>query len=652
MSTDSGNRKYQALALGTSHALGTFNDNFFKQAGLLLAVTTGNAVFQSQVTFLFALPFVLFSAWSGWLADRFAKKSLVICAKTLELAAMLAGAWGMVTLDWNWMLAMTFCMGLSSTLFSPALNGSIPELFPVSQVPRINALFKLGTTASILFGVFLAGIALDQAWIETAYPFGRWLVAILAVAVAAGGLVSTAFIPAYPGAGSRNPFPWSAVIDSFRFLRSLRKDGPLHLVIWAEAFFYFLSTLLLLEINNLGGAELGLSYTATSFLPVALMVGICAGSLLAARGTPESWRTLLVPAIMGIGVLLCLVPFVATADPAFRLPLLFGLYALAGTCGGLYLIPITSFIQVRPAATDKGRILGLDNCLSFTGILLAGQLYLPLSLLRPSHGHVILGILSLGVACVFLAVMRGFGRHENPEEPFSGPVPAASSLPPVLHGPGFRALLAFVRGLLRLRYTIEVEGLEAVRARDDGRPILFLPNHPALIDPALVYTSLADFAPRPLGDERQVEQPVIRTLTRLIGTISIPDLRREGRTAESGVHEALERVAGVLRSGGNVLLYPAGAYPYGPGTAWRQSGGIQFARSGSGCTAGTRQDDGPLGKLVQLGAGYGSGYSQGIGPGRVRTAAQRHILYAPPTGADIGIGTGIARTGRWAAHAQ
>ena len=66
MSTDSGNRKYQALALGTSYALGTFNDNFFKQAGLLLAVTTGNAVFQSQVTFLFALPFVLFSAWSGW----------------------------------------------------------------------------------------------------------------------------------------------------------------------------------------------------------------------------------------------------------------------------------------------------------------------------------------------------------------------------------------------------------------------------------------------------------------------------------------------------------------------------------------------------------------------------------------------------------
>lgn len=562
MTTDSGNRRHQALALGTSYALGTFNDNFFKQAGLLLAVTTGNAVFQSQVTFLFALPFVLFSAWSGWLADRFAKKNLVVCAKALELAAMLVGAWGMVTLNWNWMLAMTFCMGLSSTLFSPALNGSIPELFPVNQVPRINALFKLGTTASILFGVFLAGVSLDQAWIETAYPFGRWLVAILAVTVAAGGLLSTAFIPAYPGAGSRNPFPWSAVVDSFRFLRTLRKDGPLHLVIWAEAFFYFLSTLLLLEINNLGGAELGLSYTATSFLPVALMVGICAGSLIAARGTPESWRTLLVPSIMGIGILLCLVPLVAAGDPALRFPLLFGLYALAGTCGGLYLIPITSFIQVRPAATDKGRILGLDNCLSFCGILIAGQLYLPLSLLRPSHGHVVLGVLSLGVALVFWAGMRGF-RGRNAEGSFSDPAPstapaATPSLPPVAHGLGFKALLALVRGVLRLRYKIEVEGLEAVRSRDDGRPILFLPNHPALIDPALVYASLADFTPRPLGDEHQVKQPVIRTLTRLIGTISIPDLRREGRTAESGVREALERVAGALRSGGNVLLYPAG----------------------------------------------------------------------------------------------
>lgn len=549
----------QALALGTSYVMGTFNDNFFKQAGLLLAVTTGNAAFQAQVTFLFALPFVLFSAWSGWLADRFAKKNLVIAAKTLELSAMLAGAWGMVMFDWHWLLAMTFCMGLSSTLFSPALNGSIPELFPAREVPRINALFKLGTTASILFGVFLAGVSLDQTWIETVRPFGRWLVAAIAVIVAAVGLGSALFIPARPGAGSANPFPWSAVADSFRHLRDVRKDAPLTLAIWAEAFFYALSTLLLLEINNFGRAELGLSYTATSFLPVALMVGICIGSLVAARGTPESWRTLLAPSVLGIGFLLCLVPLVPHASDGLRLPLLFLLYAAAGTCGGLYLIPITSFVQVRPAATDKGRILALDNCLSFCGILIAGQLYLPLSWIPASLGHLVLGVLCLGVGTVFLLSVRRMGGAEAADAA-PGTSGNASGGPEGPFRPSrlLRRALPVARALLSLRYRVRVEGLDAVHARDDGRPILFLPNHPALIDPALAYLALSDYFPRPLGDVHQISRPVIRTITGLLGAIPLPDLRRDGRMAERGVREAIARVANALRAGDNILLYPAG----------------------------------------------------------------------------------------------
>ena len=71
----------QAAALGASYTLGTFNDNFFKQAALLLAVSLGYSGFQAWGTFLFALPFVLFSAWAGWLADRFPKKYLVTAAK-------------------------------------------------------------------------------------------------------------------------------------------------------------------------------------------------------------------------------------------------------------------------------------------------------------------------------------------------------------------------------------------------------------------------------------------------------------------------------------------------------------------------------------------------------------------------------------------
>ena len=167
----------RAAALGASYMLGAFNDNFFKQSALLLAVALQQSQYQAWGTLLFALPFVLFSAWGGWLADRFPKKNLVIAAKCLELTAMLAGAWGILHLNWAAIMLMLFCMGGSSTLFSPALNGSIPELFPRALVPRVNGFFKLCTTVSILLGVMLAGWALERQWLPTAIPFGRWLVA-------------------------------------------------------------------------------------------------------------------------------------------------------------------------------------------------------------------------------------------------------------------------------------------------------------------------------------------------------------------------------------------------------------------------------------------------------------------------------------------
>lgn len=134
----------QTVSLGVSYTLGTFNDNFFKQGILLLAVSMGHTAVQAWGTVLFSLPFVLFSAWAGWLADRYPKCRLVLAAKALEVCAMLAGGWGLLQLHWSGMLAMLFCMGASATLFSPALNGSLPELFAREDVPRVNAPVQAG----------------------------------------------------------------------------------------------------------------------------------------------------------------------------------------------------------------------------------------------------------------------------------------------------------------------------------------------------------------------------------------------------------------------------------------------------------------------------------------------------------------------------
>lgn len=393
----------QMAAMGVCYALGTFNDNFFKQAVLLLAATAGMREFQGTATLLFALPFVLFSAWAGWAADRFSKKTLIIIAKAIEVAAMLAGAMGIATLHWGWILLMVFCMGLNSTMFSPALNSSVPELFPTEHVPRVNAAFKLATTATILLGIALAGFALDQNWFDTPWPFGRVLVGAVALLAAVAGLAATLFLIGRPGMGSPNPFPWSGPLGSLRDLGRLRHDAPLLLALLAEAFFYFLSALLILIINDLGGAQLGFSYSATGSLSVALLAGVCAGSFMGARAIPESSHRRPALAMLGVGLCLSLVCAVPLLKPPLNLYFLLSVYVAAGFCGGLYLIPLTSFIQLRPAATDKGRILGLSNFLSFMGILIAGQVFMLLAPLRPSTAHGLLGFMAaaFGLYCLW-----------------------------------------------------------------------------------------------------------------------------------------------------------------------------------------------------------------------------------------------------------
>ncbi|MDR3074269.1 MAG: MFS transporter, partial [Deltaproteobacteria bacterium] len=259
----------QLPAMGLAYALGAFNDNFFKQAALLLAASAGLHSLQGIATLLFALPFVLFSAWAGWLADHLPKRSIVLGSKVLELAAMLLGLLALFALHWSGMVAVVCLMGLQSTLFSPALNGSIPESFAASAVPRVNALFKLITTAAILLGMVLGGVILDLPQPgavffptpEGMYGFGRFAVGLCAVFTSLIGLAAArAMRKSAPPSGAGNPFPLFGPFDSLRHALHCRAaDRPLFLVLAGEAFFYSLSTFVLLCINNLGVNRLGFS---------------------------------------------------------------------------------------------------------------------------------------------------------------------------------------------------------------------------------------------------------------------------------------------------------------------------------------------------------------------------------------------------------
>lgn len=141
----------------------------------------------------------------------------------------------------------------------------------------------------------------------------------------------------------------------------------------------------------------------------------------------------------------------------------------------------------------------------------------------------------------------------------SGPTGKGSSRRPSLYT---RLLQWVLRLLLAVRYRVEVQGLKTIHAHDDGRPLLFLPSHSALVDPLLIYSLLADYRPRAMADSRQVDKAIIRTLIRPFQPIIIPDLLqdagRPGQHAEKAVRAALDASVAALKQGDNLLLYPAG----------------------------------------------------------------------------------------------
>ena len=119
-------------------------------------------------------------------------------------------------------------------------------------------------------------------------------------------------------------------------------------------------------------------------------------------------------------------------------------------------------------------------------------------------------------------------------------------------------IFVLVRGLLRLRYRVTVRGLEEVVAQGKTG-ILFLPNHPALIDPVILMTRLyPQFRPRPLADQDQMDRPGIRWFARQINVVTIPDPTVYGEASRKAVEEGVERCIEALKSGNNLLLYPAG----------------------------------------------------------------------------------------------
>lgn len=406
------------LAMAGAYTLGVFNDNFYKQAVLVLAVSIGRVELQGYAAALFTLPLVVLAAPAGWLADRFPKRRVVIGAKWLELAAMLFGAVGVCLGHWPLIFVMLVIMGSQATIFSPALNGYIPELYPESYVPKANAILRMLVTAAILSGIALAGVALDcpgVGWRNI--PVGQWIVAGAVLGVAVVGLAISYGVPWRPAAAPATPFPWYGPLDSVRKLWTIRRDTLLATVILADVYIWSMGSLQVLMLNPLGIQQLGLSKTLTSALIAVELAGIAVGGVVSSRLIDRiPWRPVVLAASVVFTLLLLAMALVPFLPAPWQLPAVFWLIAGVGVAGGFFLIPVESLIQIRSAAGEKGTVWATTNFAVFFGVLLSAPLAnLFNTVCRPTTGFGITGLLALAATAWFWRRFRRIAITQKPE---------------------------------------------------------------------------------------------------------------------------------------------------------------------------------------------------------------------------------------------
>jgi acyl-[acyl-carrier-protein]-phospholipid O-acyltransferase / long-chain-fatty-acid--[acyl-carrier-protein] ligase len=538
------------LPMSGTYLLGVFNDHFFKETVILLAFTVGLSELQSPIIKYFSLPFILFSAYAGYFADRFPKRNVVIVSKYLELIAMGIGAVGMVTLNFPLMVAMVFVMALQSTLFGPALNGAIPELFAPTHVTRVNALLKMITTISIIMGIMLAGMLMDID-IHRFYLSPVQLLAGVVIAVSISGVILSYRIKSRPAPADqfRRPFPWKGPIQSLMDAVTLRHSQRLLRALLGSTFFYFASTLVLASIHELCLTDFGFTNTFTGALTGMVAIGVASGSLFSIRLSRHlQHEQIFVPAALAFGLMLILAAQVSHHPLVNEKIHLAASLFFSGAFGGMFLIPLLTYIQITPGDGEKGKVISINNFLDFSGIFVAGELF---GWLHP----VISATDLLWMTGVFAIIVAAIFRWHHQVQTGKGNISNRPHRPVSLSG---RLVVFLLQWILKLRYRVVVN-MSAPVVRQGSSGILFVANHPALIDPIIVMSRLySNFQPRPLADESQMKRPGLRHLFRMVAPVLIPDVKTDGRNARFRARAAIDSVINALNAGDNILLYPAG----------------------------------------------------------------------------------------------
>jgi hypothetical protein len=516
--------------------LGAMNDNVFKQAlVILLAYQTASFTSMSSDTLqnlaqaLFILPFFLFSATAGQLADKYEKANLITVTVALELAVMLLGAVGLALKSIAILLAALFLGGVQSALFGPVKYAILPQHLRQSELIGGNGLVEMGTSLAILGGMMLGG------WLVTQPGWGVGGVAVLTCALSAAGIALSRFIPRAPSADPGLRVNWNPVTETVRILRFTARNRTVFLSVLGISWFWFYGAMLVTQFPNLSKNVLGAGENVVTLLLVAFSLGIGLGSLLCERLSGHKVEIGLVP-FGSIGLTAFAVDlWLATdrgfqlagagmgefmADPAGRRVLID--LALIGLFGGFYIVPLYALIQSRTDAQHRSRIIAGNNIVNAAFMVAASAIAVGLLAagLTIPQLVLVLGLMNALVAAYIYRLVPEF----------------------------LMRFLVWI--LIHSVYRLRKVGLE--RIPEEG-PAILICNHVSYVD-ALVISAACRRPIRWVMDHRIFKVPVLSFFFRTARAIPIAPAREDPALLE----QAYARIANELEAGELVGLFPEG----------------------------------------------------------------------------------------------
>ena len=532
---------------------GAFNDNVYKNSLIILIAfqSAGQGLWESNTLInlsagLFILPFFLFSATAGQLADKYEKSRLIRWVKVMEIAimsfAVAAFHLGSIPL----LIGLLFLMGMQSSLFGPAKYGILPQHLKEKELIGGNGLVEMGTFLAILLGTLTGGVLIG-------IPVnGAALVSVAVIVLACLGFLSSLGIPTAAAVAPDLRINWNPLTETWRSIRFAHGNRTVFLSILGISWFWLLGATYLAQLPNFTRVNLGGNEHVVTLLLTLFSVGIGSGSLLCERMSGHKVELGLVPfgsiglTIFGIDLFLAvpehhftgaMLDAAAFLHAQGNVRVLFDILLL-GLFGGFYIVPLYALVQQRSEPSHRSRVIAANNILNALFMVVSAAV----AVLTLNAG--------LSIPQLFLTIAA---------------MNAAVALYIYTLVPEF--LMRFIVWMLiHSVYRIRKQGLEHIP--DTGSAVLVC-NHVSFVD-ALVIAGCIRRPVRFVMHYSFYKLPVLNFIFRTAGAIPIAS----GREDPEMLARAYDRISRYLDEGEVVCIFPEGGLtpdgeikPFQPGIA-------------------------------------------------------------------------------------